>query len=122
MHNFLRPFHECAHIFHARHPDCAAAAAAAAAAVEVVAGEGQFDEGSIAARAAPRGRGLAFGGGCTVTPARAHSAPACGGGRGARRAARTCASLMPYRLSTLPGRGKEVGVNGREGLRAEGRG
>jgi hypothetical protein len=51
----------------ARQPSAAAAAAAAAttaaaAAVEVVAGGGQLDEGSIAARAAPRGRGPAVGG------------------------------------------------------------
>ncbi len=40
----------------------AAAAAATAAAVEAVAGGGQLDEGSIAARAALWGRDLAFGG------------------------------------------------------------
>ncbi len=40
----------------------AAATAAATAAVEVVAGGGKLDEGSIVARAALRGRGLAFGG------------------------------------------------------------
>ncbi len=40
----------------------AAAVAAGAAVVEVVAGGGQLDEGSTAARAAPRGRGPAFGG------------------------------------------------------------
>ncbi len=50
-----------------------AAAAAAAATVEVVAGGGQLDEGSIAARAASRGRDLAFGG--VHRPGRAVSLP-----------------------------------------------
>ncbi len=43
-------------------PASATASAAAATAVEVVAGWGQLDEGSIAARAAPLGSGPAVGG------------------------------------------------------------